>query len=143
MRIALATVLLLGACAGTGPGPTAQSAAQWQEPAQYEYTVDSRCGERLLIGRFQITVADGKVTKAAGVDEAAQRIASDPKLLANLPTLKQLLDEYETARHEGAHVAKAEFDPADGHPTKIELDPLKNSIDDEACYQISDYRPRT
>jgi hypothetical protein len=32
-----------------------------------------------------------------------------------------------------------EVDPVDGHPTSIRIDPQANAIDDESCYDISDY----
>jgi hypothetical protein len=110
----------------------------WREPHSYVYIVDSRCGERLLIGRIRLWVGQGKVVRAEGVDESGRRLATEAKL-ANLPTLGQLLDEYDKARHSDADVATVAFDPGDGHPTKIDLDPNKNAIDDEACYVISEY----
>jgi hypothetical protein len=129
------TALALAGCgdAATESGPS----TGWQEPASYEYTVDSHCGERLLIGTFTMTVADGKVTKVIRKDGTLPETKPE-----NFPTLSDLLDEYSTARQNGADVAKLEVDPADGHPTKIDLDPMKNAIDDEACYLISNYTPR-
>jgi hypothetical protein len=91
----------------------------------------------LLIGTFTMTVADGKVTKVIRKDGTLPETKPE-----NFPTLSDLLDEYSTARQNGADVAKLEVDPADGHPTKIDLDPIKNAIDDEACYVISNYTPR-
>ena len=126
-------------CGKAEPSAPVPLAATWQEPARYEYTVDSRCGERLLIGRLTLTIADGKVTRAAGHDESGTRIAGSTPM-ASLPTLKQLLDEYDTARREGAHKADVTWDPADGHPTRIDIDLIRDAIDDEACYQISGYR---
>jgi len=138
------TALALAGCGGASPTaePTVEPAVApgviWQEPARYEYTVESHCGERLLIGTFKMTVADGKVTEVSRADEALPEAKPE-----NFPTLKDLLDEYSTAKQKGAHVAKLETDPADGHPTRIELDPIKNAIDDEACYLISNYLVRS
>jgi hypothetical protein len=117
---------------------TASGDSVWREPQSYVYIVDSRCGERLLIGRIRLWVGQGKVVRAEGMDEPGRGLATEAKL-ANLPTLGQLLDEYDNARHSGADVATVAFDPGDGHPTKIDLDPKKNAVDDEACYVISEY----
>jgi hypothetical protein len=92
----------------------------------------------LLHGTFEMTVVDGKVT------EATSSTGTLPETkLENFPTLKDLLDEYTTAQQNGAHLAKLQTDAADGHPTQIDLDPIKNAIDDEACYLISNYTPRS
>jgi hypothetical protein len=37
--------------------------------------------------------------------------------------------------------ATVEFDKADGHPTRAEIDHEKNAIDDEECDTATDYRP--
>jgi hypothetical protein len=44
------------------------------------------------------------------------------------------------ARAAGAAVAQLVVDPVDGHPTRIEIDPDRNAIDDELCFSVSDYR---
>jgi hypothetical protein len=116
-----------------------QPADEWKEPARYSYVLDSRCGERPLIGRFQVEVANGRVTRAIGLDEsgrsAVARPSGDP-----VPTIGGLLAVWERARKGGAHVATVERDPADGHPVRITIDRIKNAIDDEACFTISNYR---
>jgi hypothetical protein len=56
------------------------------------------------------------------------------------PTLGELLDELAEARRDGAYEAKLTTNPVDGHPTGITIDPIKNAIDDEACYAISECR---
>ncbi|GIH10137.1 hypothetical protein Rhe02_82040 [Rhizocola hellebori] len=131
------TALALAGCGDAAP-TTAEPSLSWQEPANYEYTVASTCGERLLIGTFKMTVAQGKVTEVVRKDNTLPEVKPE-----NYPSLKDLLDEYLTAKKNGAHLAKLETDPADGHPTKIDLDPIKNAIDDEACYRISNYTPRS
>ncbi len=137
MRIGLVVgfiALVLTGC--DEAGSEAPPATTWQEPARYDYTVRSSCGERLLIGTFKLTVVDGKVTEVTRSDADS---VGKPE---NYPTLGDLLDEYTTAKSKGAHVAKLETDPVDGHPTRIDLDPMQNAIDDEACYVISNYAPR-
>lgn len=130
---AVAAALLAAGC-----GDSAPPAAAWQEPASYTYVLDSACGERALIGRFRITVQDGRVAAAEGLDEPAQRMLATARS-ETAPTLRQLLDELDRARQAGADVAEVVTDPADGHPTKITIDPSDNSIDDESCYTITEF----
>jgi hypothetical protein len=100
--------------------------------------LDSSCGERLLIGRFGVTVQNGKVAEIVARNDSA-----GPTLRGLgpgvVPTLGELLDELDTARLEKAERAEVTFDPVDSHPTHIEIDWLIKAIDDEACYLISEY----
>jgi hypothetical protein len=138
MRI---TVGLLAAMSLAACGETTrqiEAAPAWQEPSHYSYVLESRCGERLLIGRFRITVDGGKVTKAEGLDEPGQRALQGKS--ESPPTLGQLVEQLRAARRADAHKAELTTDPADGHPTAITIDPIKNAVDDESCYTITEYR---
>jgi hypothetical protein len=110
----------------------------WAEPPAYKFTLTSTCGERALIGRFRVTVASGAVTRTEGLDDAARK-ALMLRLSKLVPTLGQLLDEAATARRDGADDVVVHVDPRDGHPTSIRIDPSRDAIDDESCYDISDY----
>jgi hypothetical protein len=136
---ALLAVCALAAC-GEGTGESAATSS-WSEPARYTYVLDSQCGERLLIGRFRVTVAEGAVTDVEGLDESARRATESPGIKTQTPTLAQLVKRVADAQAKGAHRASAEFDKADGHPTRAEIDREKNAIDDEECYTVTDYRP--
>lgn len=135
----LALAVTLAACAEPAvENQAARQTSAWREPARYAFTVESACGERGFLGRYRLTVAQGKITKADGLDDSAKGwIASGPP--APLPTLAGLVAELEAARKKSADVARIEVDPTDQHPTKITIDPDKGSIDDEVCYTISDY----
>lgn len=134
-----ATTALIG-CGDSGDQTAAptQTSTGWQEPTSYTYVLDSTCGERTLIGRFRITVEQGKVTNAEGLDDSAKRALETSKSEPP-PTLWQLLDELDRARQAGADAAELTTDPTDGHPTKITIDPAANSIDDESCYAITEF----
>jgi hypothetical protein len=142
--VVAAAILPLAACTAAPPPaplprPVRTAPASWQEPARYTYVLESGCGERPLIGRFRLTVTAGKVTTAVGLDAASRSaLTTTPQLTP--PTLGQLLQQVDTARRAGAHVAKAVTDPADGHPTEVNLDPIANAIDDEACYTVTNYQ---
>lgn len=116
----------------------AQSRAPWKEPASYTYTLRSSEGERSLLGTFRITVRDGTVVKAVGLDDSGRRVVED--VPDAVPTVGELLEELEQARRDGADTAEAEY-AADGHPVRISLDWEENAIDDEALYVIRAYEP--
>ncbi|NUP17622.1 MAG: hypothetical protein HOZ81_16285 [Streptomyces sp.] len=132
--------LLCGVAAcGTGTkGVGTQSRAPWQEPDSYTYTLQSSAGERTLLGTFRITVREGAVAEAVGLDESARRIVKD--VPDAVPTIGELLDELEQARRDDADKAEARY-AADGHPVRISVDWMENAIDDEALYVISAYEP--
>ena len=127
-----------GATPATAGATPARSAPIWAEPARYRFVLDSTCGERALIGRFRATVVDGRVVRTEGLDDAAKR-AVQLRLADLVPTLGQLVVEVDTAREDGAAVARTDVDPVDGHPTAITIDRTTDAIDDESCYVISDY----
>ncbi|MBE8470626.1 DUF6174 domain-containing protein [Streptomyces justiciae] len=137
----LATAGLICAVAACGAETSATSAREevtWEEPASYSYTLRSSEGERSLIGRFRVTVRDGKVTEAVGLDDSARRfVARTPE---QVPTLGALLGELEQARSDDADIAEAEY-AADGHPERIFLDRDENAVDDEARYVVESYEP--
>lgn len=133
--ITIGVLLLLAACGSREP-----ESSGWNEPSgKYEYTLQSTCGERLVHGLMKLTVEGGEVVEAVGLDESGRATVEVAKL-ENLPTMKDLVAEYEQAVRGGAHKADVEFDPSDGHPTLIDLDIQFNAMDDEACYRILDYR---
>jgi len=131
-------VMLAGACANAEPSVMEPAPTTWTEPAKYGFVLNSECGERALIGRFQVTVVNGLVVHTEGLDDSARR-ALMLRLADLVPTLGKLQAEAETARSEGAEVVEVERDPVDAHPTKITIDKSRNAEDDESCYTIDDY----
>ncbi|NUO41198.1 MAG: hypothetical protein HOV82_04090 [Streptomyces sp.] len=127
-----------GACGTEDTASSAEGQPVWEEPASYTFTLTSSEGERSLIGTFRITVRDGKVTEAVGLDDSARRfVARAPD---QVPTLGTLLDELAQARRDDADTAEAEY-ATDGHPERIHLDWDDNALDDEARYVIEAYEP--
>lgn len=138
--VLVGTLLSAAVACGTeeeNNGQAAPGEPVWVEPAEYAYTLESSQGERALIGKFRVTVRDGAVTKAVGLDDSARRlVAQSPD---QVPTIGALLEELNQARKENADEAEADY-AADGHPERISIDWLENAIDDEALYTISDYK---
>ncbi|CCK25214.1 putative secreted protein [Streptomyces davaonensis JCM 4913] len=133
----LSTTVACGNEDGANAGTTPSSAA-WKEPAAYTYTLESTEGERSLIGKFRITVKNGEVTKAVGLDDSARRLVEQSP--DQVPTIGALLAELDQAREENADKAEADY-AADGHPERITLDWLEDAIDDEALYVLTEYEP--
>ncbi|MEU6762433.1 DUF6174 domain-containing protein [Streptomyces sp. NPDC046853] len=129
--------MLIGATAACGT-EDARDGSTWEEPSSYAYTLKSTEGERSLLGTFRVTVRDGKVAEAVGLDESGRRVAK--QLPGEVPTIGELLEELEQARHDRADTAEAKY-ASDGHPLRISLDRDKNALDDEALYVISAYEP--
>lgn len=117
------------------PAPS-QERGSWREPASYTYTLQSSEGERALIGTFRITVRDGTVAGAVGLDDSGRRVVED--LPGAVPTIGELLGELEQARRDDADRAEALY-AADGHPVRISVDWEENAVDDETLYVISAY----
>ncbi|OPG06369.1 hypothetical protein B1R27_17875 [Streptomyces sp. GKU 895] len=128
----------VAACGAEASSASAREEVTWEEPAAYTYTLTSSEGERSLIGRFRVTVKDGKVTEAVGLDAGARRFVE--RTPDQVPTLGALLDELEQARSDDADTAEAEY-AADGHPELIFLDRDENAVDDEERYVVESYEP--
>ncbi|NNN32371.1 hypothetical protein HLK59_18795 [Streptomyces sp. S3(2020)] len=137
VRSLFSVAVLVGGLAACGD-EAEPAASAWEEPAAYTYTLTSSEGERALIGIFRITVRDGEVTKAVGLDDSARRVVRE--LPDQVPTIGALLEELEQARGDDADTAEARY-AADGHPTRIEIDRERNAVDDEVRYDISTYEP--
>ncbi|MFF4758329.1 DUF6174 domain-containing protein [Streptomyces sp. NPDC001292] len=135
--LALAAVGCEAGSARTAEGAAQVKPAQWPEPDRYSFRLLSESGERGGLGEYRVTVVNGKVVKATGLDESARRTVGDNP--QHVPTLGGLLTMVQEARADHADVANAVF-AADGHPTEIHIDWQKNAIDDEADYFITEYR---
>jgi hypothetical protein len=135
----------LAACAGPGgaaaPAATSSAAGAWQEPGDYSFTVRSSCGERSFLGVHHVVVAGGEVAESEWLDPATG-VWTSVDSLESVPTLGDLLAEVEQASGDPeAGEVVLESDPVDGHPTVIRVDHIENAIDDESCYEITEYEP--
>jgi hypothetical protein len=119
---------------GSPEGTTARNKVTWHEPASYVYTLTST--SQVLTGRFRVTVRDGKVAGAVGLDSDSRQALA--RGLGPVPSIGDLIDRLENAWQERADTAEAEYAPV-GHPSRITLDPDENAIDDEAEYVITAY----
>jgi hypothetical protein len=136
--LAVTTIaLFLSACsldrpASASPPSVASSPAAWQEPDSYSFVFEGYCGWQAG-GRFRVDVKDGRVVSVVGP-------ADRPKVsLASVLTLAEILARAADAEAQGDGEVKIRVDRDDGHPVSVEIDWLSDAIDDEECYEISDY----
>ncbi|WP_326598776.1 DUF6174 domain-containing protein [Streptomyces sp. NBC_01803] len=143
----LGALFLLPVLAGCGDTPTGAEeraggeptgGAEWREPDDYRYTLESTCGEHSLIGLFQVSVVGGRVVEATPAEPWQEPVDG-------VPTIGELLAEADRARENGAFKVVVEYpegsDAPDGPPSWIEIDQEEMTIDDEVCYTITDYAP--
>jgi hypothetical protein len=141
--LAMAAAFLLAGCTWPfgqlgGTQASHNQSTTWTEPAAYRYTFTSTCGERMLVGTFEVTVEDGSVTAFRPLDAPAEAF---PGTASDLPTLGDLQRRAQEASANDEAIVDLETDPDDGHPTQIDIDWLPNAIDDEECYAITSYHP--
>ena len=114
------------------PSPSRSPAVAWDEPPAYEFVLESDCGWGALPGPFRVSVLNGSVVEVEplGDYDVADR---------TLPTLAEILAIAEAAREDGADVVELIQDPSDAHPESLEIDRDSTLIDDELCFEISDF----
>ena len=135
---ALLLLSLAGACADPQASPGQAPPATWTPPAKYAFVLGSQCGERLLIGRFRVTVQDDRVVESVGLDDSSRRVLM-VRMADVVPTLRKLEQEAETARQAGADEVRIWRGTVDAHASKIAVDYETHTICDGACYTIEDY----
>jgi hypothetical protein len=124
---------------GYAPGQSIQP-LDWPPPKRYAYTLDSRCGEQLLVGRIRLWVDGDTVVSAEGLDDAGERLADRP--LDKLPTLTTLVGYYNDSVASLADLVVLKQDGADGHPVRIEIYDHLGAMDDENCFSTSMITPQ-
>jgi thiamine biosynthesis lipoprotein ApbE len=126
--------------ASTASTPSAAVVASpppWTEPAKYGYVLDRQCGGGPSEGKYQVTVAAGKVVKADRIDGRAAEGEEE----IDVPSLRELLDMAQTAADDGGEV-KTTVDPKDGHPASVSIDVSDDSTTDgRSCFTITNYAP--
>lgn len=131
---AVAVCAVLTGCgsqvAGADPDPPNASATA---PESYTYVLTSSCGERGLIGDYNVVVENGTVVSA---ESRNARYPYEPDL-SEVPTLVDLIAKATSAPPRS--VIEYTVDDA-GLPKSLSLDPVPNGIDDEECYRVTGLR---
>lgn len=116
--------------------PDSIRAAAERIPPDYSYRLTSSCGERALIGTYDIVVQDrDRVVSGARADGAASMIEN-----LEYPTIKALLDD--ALRADSPAEVEFETDAA-GLPARLSIDGEPDAIDDEECYVFAAITPVT
>ncbi|WP_344104538.1 DUF6174 domain-containing protein [Myceligenerans crystallogenes] len=139
--VAAAASCSTGEAGGLDPEVVADDARQarqrWDDggPADYTFRLGSWCGNRALIGRYDVTVTGGRVTEVEQVPgETAFLDGPREYREAGGTTIDGILDRIEERAGE---VTEVSYDERLGYPVKVFLDPIPEAIDDEECYEIT------
>jgi len=131
---------------GTPVSPGAAGAPEnlpgYHRPARYAVTVTSSCGERNYLGSYRVTVQDGRVVRVRHANRSPSSVpqSSVPPLEA-APGLEGMQEIARQASADGADSVDLTYAPS-GRLTGVSIDYLQDAIDDELCYQTSDFRPQ-
>jgi hypothetical protein len=114
----------------------AASAPPWTEPAKYRFVLERQCNRGPSMGRYRVTVENGKVVQADRID--GRTAAGEEEI--DVPSLGELLDLARTAADDGGEVT-TKFDAADGHPIVVSFNVSDQGVDGASCFLVSEYRP--
>ncbi|MCR1982515.1 DUF6174 domain-containing protein [Cellulosimicrobium cellulans] len=134
--------LVTGCAPASAEGPVvglAEARDRWSAAGydDYAFTLTSSCGERNLVGDFDVEVAAGEVV-AVSASLAHLEMTPESYVESGGRTIDGFLDLVDERHDDVTDVA---FDDALGYPTSLTLDPVPRAIDDEECYAITDVHP--
>jgi hypothetical protein len=139
----LAALIISAACSdGTGPNPAfaqARAKALWADegPASYSITIFRAC--ECLADRPVVVTVVGGVVESRRYAEAGDDV---PANYAGLfPSVDGLFDMIDDLRRQKVAMIDVQYDPVDGHPTRIDVDRVRRTVDDEFRYTIRDFQP--
>lgn len=131
----MVTLVATGCVLFTGPEDKLQEArARWDEAGlasySYEYSLSCFCGAPANLP-LVVAVENGEVTGAWNLNDF---VPLDPGLLASLHTVPELFDIAERALRE-AYKHHLSYDEFYGYPRTMDIDWIKDAIDDEATHR--------
>jgi len=141
-----------GSPSASAPAATvAGSAPPFTEPASYSFTLTRGCDAASPLGRYQVTVHSGEVTKSDRIGATVRPSASTDVDLGpvagqdgeeiEVPTLGELRDMAQTATDDGGQVTTT-YDGKDGHPVKVIINVSDGgAAGDNECWTVADYAP--
>jgi hypothetical protein len=131
--------VLLAACTqAKASSELEQNRALWeqQDASNYQFELSILCfcpyGGQMPLS---IVVRDGQVVSLATAD------GSDPgpslEYFNQADTVEELFGIIESAQAGGADDIKVQYDPDSGYPVSIDIDYIKEAVDDEISYQVA------
>jgi hypothetical protein len=103
-------------------------------PTSYRMVLHAACGERQLIGDFDLLVREDRVVEA-GPARLVHRTGLE---LDDFPTLADLVGLAENAEPDADVVLRTD---ASGIPKSLRIDHDPRAIDDEECYRVTGLHP--
>ena len=85
----------------------------------------------------RITVTGGTVSAVVFVDDGQPPQSA----IETFPTIDDLFDEIRAAIDGGADSVSAMYDATAGHPTRVDIDYIREAIDDEMTFTVSELTP--
>ena len=111
-------------------------------PPRYHYRLHAGCGERALVGTWDLWVDQTRtsqpVMRVRGLDRSGRWTLRRYRSL--IPTVADIADEAVAALRTNPHGVTITYWP-NGAVRTVSLDPIANAIDDEACYRIGQVHP--
>jgi hypothetical protein len=129
----LALASSIAACSLFDQHPT------YSGPDDYAYTLNVGCFCP-YVGPLRITVQDDAVVDVRQLDPREDQGNVETLINEWARTLAELEAEVDRARREADKV-EVEYDPVFGFPTSISIDWIRDAVDDEISYTVSDYTP--
>ena len=117
-------------------GITARDTWRLNDLRNYAYTLSTLCYCD-LIPSARIYVWEGEIAQV--VDLTTDEALTDPKLLRKYPTIETLFERIDAGLEHHPHRVDIEHDRYLGYPTRILIDPSRQTADDETDHRISDF----
>ncbi len=95
---------------------------------------------REITGPVIIQVKAGLVESRRYADTGAP---VDARWIAEFPAIDGVFAIVDAAIARRAEMIDAVYDPMRGFPTRVDIDYIKNAIDDELGVRVRDFKPRT
>ena len=137
---------LLAAAAACDDGPTTprdelrDARRRWEaaRPAAYAFTFERLCFCPVELTRpTVVTVRGGAVESLRYVDGGGP---VDPRFASAYPTIDGLFDAIAEALARPPASFSATYDPARGYPVRVDIDPIRDAVDEEVGYRVRDWR---
>ena len=118
----------------------AEARQRWEDTGitSYTWTVDLLCFCGPL-GPLQVTVRDGEVAETTPLDP---RVEAGQDELPTATTVEDLFQKAEDAlTSEDSGAVSITYDETYGYPTKMDIDWIRDAVDDEDTWEASDLTP--
>jgi hypothetical protein len=141
--LGLIAAIGLPACEGSSDSKTNQSSQQaplnsnralWRSWALLDYQFTYRMQCFCMSDEVVITVSNGLVTQAFRTRDGTFLSAQER---TNLPTIEVLFDKVQEAINQRVYSLTVIYNAQRGYPESIQIDNIKNAIDDEVGYLAS------